>query len=203
MTPLGDSIIGTMNRVIQKIEFFGADTKNPLETIEGDLIDGADPSAENDTWYTASISGTAPAGTESVRVVLQFVQPDCETGSARIDDVSVTLDGDPPSDCPGDFNNDGEVNGADFGALLASWGPCSCPEDITGDGTVNGADVGLILSYWGLCPDDPEEYNCDVPHDGPGCNDPVCQDLVCMKDPICCVTNWDQVCADLANQLCP
>ena len=57
-----------------------------------------------------------------------------------------------PADCPGDFNGDGIVNGADFGALLAAWGACSeCPEDLDGDGTVSGADVGLILSYWGDC----------------------------------------------------
>ena len=57
-------------------------------------------------------------------------------------------------DCPGDFNGDGEVNGADFGALLAAWGPCSapCTYDLSSDDQITGADVGLILSYWGSCP---------------------------------------------------
>ena len=55
--------------------------------------------------------------------------------------------------CPGDFNDDGVVNGADFGAILAAWGPCpGCPEDLNGDGVVGGADVGLLLSVWGACP---------------------------------------------------
>ena len=55
--------------------------------------------------------------------------------------------------CPGDFNGDGVVNGADFGSLLAAWGPCSgCPEDLNGDGVVNGADVGGVLAAWGNCP---------------------------------------------------
>ena len=54
--------------------------------------------------------------------------------------------------CPGDFNNDGVVNGADFGAILAAWGPCSgCPEDLDGNGEVGGADVGLLLAVWGPC----------------------------------------------------
>ena len=54
--------------------------------------------------------------------------------------------------CPGDFNDDGDVNGGDFGQLLANWGSCpGCPQDLNGDGDVNGADVGLMLSYWGLC----------------------------------------------------
>ncbi len=56
--------------------------------------------------------------------------------------------------CPGDFNGDGLVNGADFGGLLAAWGACPapCPEDLNGDGQVGGADVGLLLAVWGACP---------------------------------------------------
>ena len=55
--------------------------------------------------------------------------------------------------CTGDFNDDGIVNGADFGSILAAWGPCAgCPEDLNGDGQVTGADVGLLLSVWGVCP---------------------------------------------------
>ena len=56
-------------------------------------------------------------------------------------------------DCPGDFNGDGMVDGADFGYILAAWGTCGgCAEDLNGDGEVNGADVGLVLSVWGACP---------------------------------------------------
>jgi hypothetical protein len=55
--------------------------------------------------------------------------------------------------CNGDINDDGVINGADFGLMLAQWGPCpGCSGDMNGDGEVNGADVGLILSYWGPCP---------------------------------------------------
>ncbi len=65
-----------------------------------------------------------------------LANPDCGSGS-----------------CEGDFNGDGVVNGADFGALLAAWGACpGCPEDLNGDGVVGGADVGLLLSVWGNCP---------------------------------------------------
>ena len=200
LTPTGDSILGTMNTAIHKIEFFGTDTSTPLETYEEVVLDGGDGKATNDTWYTNSLTATSPEGTESMRIALQIFQPDCEGGSIRFDDVSILLDGTTPSDCPGDFNGDGAVNGADFGALLAAWGDCTCPEDLTGDGTINGADVGLILAYWGPCP---EDYNCDVPHDGPGCNDKACQEIVCAFDPICCETNWDQVCANIAIQNCP
>lgn len=55
--------------------------------------------------------------------------------------------------CPGDINNDGAVDGADFGSILAAWGACAgCAEDLNQDDVVNGSDIGLILSYWGACP---------------------------------------------------
>ena len=55
--------------------------------------------------------------------------------------------------CNADFNDDGMVDGADFGSLLVAWGPCEgCPEDLNGDGNVDGADVGLLLVEWGICP---------------------------------------------------
>ena len=68
-------------------------------------------------------------------------------------DVEADLECGGGSDCPGDFNGDGVVDGADFGFILAAWGPCpGCPEDLDGNGTVNGADVGLLLAVWGPCP---------------------------------------------------
>ena len=55
--------------------------------------------------------------------------------------------------CPGDFNDNGVVDGGDLGLMLVAWGTCSeCPEDLNGDGNVNGADLGLMLVAWGVCP---------------------------------------------------
>lgn len=48
---------------------------------------------------------------------------------------------------PADLDGDGDVDGADLGALLASWGG-SGPADLSGDGVVDGADVGLLLGAW-------------------------------------------------------
>lgn len=51
----------------------------------------------------------------------------------------------------GDINQDGQVNGADLGELLASWGgPCAgCAADLNNDGAVDGADLGILLANWG------------------------------------------------------
>ena len=53
------------------------------------------------------------------------------------------------SDCPGDLNDDGAVNGGDLGLLLAAWGGPG--GDINDDGVTDGGDLGLLLSYWGDC----------------------------------------------------
>ena len=49
--------------------------------------------------------------------------------------------------CPEDLNNDGSVDGADLGQLLASWGGKA--GDINDDGITNGADLGLLLAAFG------------------------------------------------------
>jgi formylglycine-generating enzyme required for sulfatase activity len=54
--------------------------------------------------------------------------------------------------CAGDLNNDGIINGADLGQLLAAWGPCeSCAADLNMNGVVDGADLGVQLGNWGEC----------------------------------------------------
>jgi hypothetical protein len=52
--------------------------------------------------------------------------------------------------CEADFNGDGQVDGADLGLLLGSWG--TAQGDLTGDGVTDGADLGLLLGAWGACP---------------------------------------------------
>jgi hypothetical protein len=58
---------------------------------------------------------------------------------------------DPATACPGDLDDDGAVNGADVGLLLAAWGTPAA--DVDGDGTTDGADLGLVIAAWGTsCP---------------------------------------------------
>jgi glucose/arabinose dehydrogenase len=53
-----------------------------------------------------------------------------------------------PGPIPGDFNDDGLVNGADLGFFLSQWGQMGGPADLNGDNVVNGADAGILLSNW-------------------------------------------------------
>jgi hypothetical protein len=44
--------------------------------------------------------------------------------------------------------------------------------------------------------------SCCTPHGGLGCDDGACETAVCAALPTCCVIAWDQVCADLAVDVC-
>ena len=87
--------------------------------------------------------------------------------------------------CFGDLNDDGTVNGADFGVMLAEWGACpGCGGDLNMDGEVSGADVGLLLSVWGECPGDPcDGVDCD---DMDPCTIDYCDPVTgeCVHEPI-------------------
>ncbi|MCP4796878.1 MAG: hypothetical protein GY885_12040 [Phycisphaeraceae bacterium] len=68
-------------------------------------------------------------------------------------EIAAAIDSfDPSSPCPGDFDGNGVVDGADFGIMLAAFGTENAEIDLDGDGTVAGADVGLLLASWGVCP---------------------------------------------------
>ena len=118
----------------------------------------------------------------------------------------VETEGGGGDDCPGDFNGDDIVNGADFGSLLAAWGECAgCPEDINGDGLVNGADVGLFLAVWGDCPGgggDEGCGDCNLVQRDAGCSDTDCETIVCEIYTVCCDLVWDDFCAGLAESNC-
>jgi len=57
-------------------------------------------------------------------------------------------------DCPADITEDGRVDAADLGVLLAVWntdGGSISQADINNDGVVNASDLGVLLGAWGVC----------------------------------------------------
>jgi len=55
------------------------------------------------------------------------------------------------------------------------------------------------------CPIPPcpgEGGDCCVVNGTPGCDDPVCCELICGLDPFCCDIEWDGICADEAVEFC-
>ena len=57
-----------------------------------------------------------------------------------------------PDTCPGDFNDDGIVNGVDLSFLLGFWGIPNAEYDLDQSGLIDGADLAILLGYWGRCP---------------------------------------------------
>ena len=53
--------------------------------------------------------------------------------------------------CPGDFDGNREINGADLAFLLGNWGASSASADIDGDGSSDAADLAILLGGWGAC----------------------------------------------------
>ncbi|MBL4688611.1 MAG: hypothetical protein JKY37_28750 [Nannocystaceae bacterium] len=53
-----------------------------------------------------------------------------------------------------------------------------------------------------LCAQCAEPDSCCFPQKDGGCNDPMCETDVCAIDASCCDTEWNQACADLAEQQC-
>ena len=86
---------------------------------------------------------------------VRFTASDFGAGSvveAAIDDFSLSARSCGKTTCPGDFNLDGLVDGADLGLILAAWNTNDPAYDLDGNGIVNGADLGLLLAAWGFCP---------------------------------------------------
>lgn len=58
-----------------------------------------------------------------------------------------------------------------------------------------------------LCPGpqcgDPLTGDCCSSHGTPACDDATCCDAVCAQDDFCCDTQWDGLCAAMAQDLCP
>jgi len=64
----------------------------------------------------------------------------------------------------GDLNGDECINGYDLGLMFGDWGVAGSPADFNNDGTVDPADMGILLANWKDydCVEPPED-----PEDGP------------------------------------
>jgi hypothetical protein len=94
-------------------------------------------------WFDAD---EAPS-TTNVNTVLGLFKPGA-AGAANSVTFASQGPATPVTSIPGDFNNDGVVNGADLSTLLNSWG--SAGGDLNGDGNTDGADLAILLGNWTL-----------------------------------------------------
>jgi hypothetical protein len=129
----------------------GANESNPGEAVP--LSDS------NGTymWRSAIFPGTFAQGFLRVGSVTNH-EPPCAT-----EDVApywlnacfriVAEDGAAAEACAGDYNGDGQRDGADLGQLLGAWGTEDPIINLTGDPVVDGADLGVFLTTFAIpCP---------------------------------------------------
>ena len=62
--------------------------------------------------------------------------------------LDVCDDAAPPSDCGGDLDGNGRVDGTDLALILAFWGTDASLGDCDGSGSVDGIDLAIVLGHW-------------------------------------------------------
>ena len=93
----------------------------------------------------------------SANMQLRFSVSDSPNNSiteAGVDALTIEqFNCDQGSPCPGDYNDDGQVNGEDLGALLGAWGTQNCEINLAGAKgcLIDGEDLGAFLGNWGFC----------------------------------------------------
>jgi len=130
---------------------------------------------DNTDWTgvrtTSTVSWSAPAGSASTNNAIRWGTMynfgfDADEGPLDVSiDLGQNSGGSSPAfnvsapdpagatpPCPGDINNDGTVDTADLGALIAVFGTMNNHIDLNGDGLVDTADLGILIANFGPCP---------------------------------------------------
>jgi len=139
-----DSIAGTANLAEMKVEFYsqhGAafDSASFLGEEKLLVVDGTSP---NDQWLNRQLIGVAPDGAVEARLVLQFTQPNNQTGAVHFDSVAFGIH--TPVILTGDYDGSGTVDQADYFVWKNNFGSTTeLAADGNADGTVDAADYAI------------------------------------------------------------
>jgi len=83
--------------------------------------------------------------------------------------------------------------------LVCTGNPFCC--EISWD-ALCAQQAGVLCSTCIPPPACPGGGDCCVPNGSPSCDDAACCLIVCAADEFCCLSLWDNICADAAAQLC-
>ena len=120
-----------------------ASTCDPATTVACN-DDGTDDTGTACVGFSSRIQTSLSAGTYIVGV------GGYGTGNSGTGILTVIGDAEPPEECIGDLNMDGQVDGGDLFILLGAWDGIG--GDLNGDLVTDGADLNILLGAWGFCP---------------------------------------------------
>jgi hypothetical protein len=125
----------------------------------------------------------------------------CADGAAKL--CGKLCGGPPPTGCPGE-GDCCEANGTP-GCDDAACCEAVCVADafccdVEWDQICADSAAKLCGKLCGGPP--PKGSDCCIANGSPGCDDAECEAVVCEADTFCCDTDWDQICADAAADLC-
>jgi len=142
-----DSLAGTGNEVIMKIEFYDefGGVFGTSDLISESQITIADTASATDAWLNYSFAETAPAGAEEARIVFYFLQPANESGAVFIDQSLIEV---VTTFAASDFNLDGDVDALDLAMWEGDFG-INGDSDADGDGDSDGFDFLVWQQQFG------------------------------------------------------
>lgn len=151
LTRSEDSIAGTGNTAIMKVEFYsqaGAAYGSSFFAGEIEMV-VADGSLPEDAWLYSELTGIAPGNAVEARVTLLFQQPASNPGGAVfIDSVTFEI-----ASCPADITGEGVLNFFDVATFVGLYTEQDAIADWNLDGLINFFDVADYISLFNLgCP---------------------------------------------------
>ena len=140
-----ESLANTSNLAQMRIEYYNQyggvyGSANFLGEIQSTV---ADSSTTNDTWLTRQLTGIVPAGATEARLVIQFMQPNGQTGAVHFDNVAFGIVDQLP--LAGDYDHNGTVDPADYNVWRNSFGSSI---DLDADGNYNGVVDAADYVVW-------------------------------------------------------
>lgn len=139
----GSALSGDVHLIVQRINFGGGTTGSSMRVDSWfDPTPGVDPST-NPASFTSTVTGSSAANLQFAGILFRGD----ESGKGAYDEIRIgetALDVLPVAPVAGDFDGDGDVDGADFVAWQTNFPKLSdatkAHGDDDGDGDVDGAD---------------------------------------------------------------
>jgi hypothetical protein len=184
---------------------FGHSASDPSNPSSTTFTNSSDPST-TDPVTTDPVT-TDPVTTDPVTTDPTTTDPTGTTTGDTSDTIDPSTSSDPTNASESDTSNPGgaccEVQDMP-GCGDANVEACVCASesfccDVEWDVVCT---VQTVLLGCAECPGIGGDGDCCAEHGNPGCDDEQVEQCVCNEDYVCCVDPWDDICVDIAMNVC-